>query len=189
MGLTTILRGFKVSIAVLDRFLEANRVERTCGYTPSYYRPELDAGSMFLRIKLAAAAGDNKARIFIPQVEAQPRSSYTYVAYAWVMIYAQRKVDLAEDLPDRAPPSFAELRSEILGFANAEDEVEKRQVRRLEGEGEDSTAALFVVVADGQPYSFARFPRKSDLRCDCCDETFDDSGQRQVHRGTPMGWN
>jgi hypothetical protein len=160
MGLTAILRGFKVPVAVLDRFLKANHVEPTYGYTPSYYRPELDAGSSFLRTKLATVTGDSNTRIFIPQVEGESKSAYAYVAYAWVMIYAQRKLDLAEELPNRAPPGFSELRSEILGFANAGDEVEMLQVRRLEAEGEDPAAALFVVVADDQPYSMARFPRK-----------------------------
>lgn len=160
MGLTTLLRGFKVPVAVLDRFLETNHVEPTYGNTPSYHHRELDAGSKFLRTKLDATAGDNKPRIFIPQIEAQQRSAYAYIAYAWVMIYAQRKIDLAEDLPDRAPLGFAQLRSEILGFANGGKE-ETLQVERLRGgDGEDPTAALFVVVADDKPYSLAQFPRR-----------------------------
>ncbi|KAK3290492.1 uncharacterized protein B0H64DRAFT_59494 [Chaetomium fimeti] len=180
MGPITVLRGFKIPVAILDRFLEANRVEPTYGYPPFYHRSEPDAGSRFLREKLQAA-GDTKTRIFIPQLQGELDSTYAYVAYAWVMVYAQRRLELAEELPDRAPPGFAELRVEMLGHANGGD-VELLQVRRLEEGVEDPTSALFVVVAEERPYSFQSFPRKSDLRCDRCDVVVDKWELRQAHR-------
>jgi len=72
MGLTTILRGFKIPVAVLDRFLEANGVKPTFGYAPIYDllplpgadRPALDPGSAFLHSRVGGA--DNQTRIFIP---------------------------------------------------------------------------------------------------------------------------
>lgn len=175
VGPITVLRGFKIPVAILDRFLEANNAEPTYGNPPWYHRTELDAGSWFLRDKLdAAAAGagaggtittNNNTRIFIPQMRGELDSTYAYVAFAWVMVYAQRKIELADELADRAPPGFAELRREMLGYADGGSDVEMLRVRRLEegggeGGGEDPAAALFVVVAEQRMYSFQHFPRK-----------------------------
>ncbi|KAK3898312.1 hypothetical protein C8A05DRAFT_19078 [Staphylotrichum tortipilum] len=176
MGLVTTLRDFKVPLAILDRFLETNGVEPTYGNPPFYHRSEPDPGSKFLRDKLHAAAGDIKTQIFMPELQGELESTYAYVAYAWVMLYAQRQLKPAEELPDRAPPGFSELRSEILGHTDGED-VETLQVRRLEEGGGDPAAALFVIVADRRLYSF-----QSDLRCDRCDVIVDRWELRQAHR-------
>ena len=159
MGLVTALR-FKIPVAILDRFLEDNRVEPTYSNPPFYHRSEPDPGSKFLRDKLHVAAGDTKTQIFMPELQGELESTYAYVAYAWVMVYAQRQLEPADELPDRAPPGFAELRPEMLGYANGGD-VETLQVRRLEECGRDRAAALFVIVADRRPYSFPVFPRKA----------------------------
>jgi hypothetical protein len=170
--LITALRGFKVPVAILDRFLEANGVEPTYGYPPFYYNTTWDGeshhyhtelrddGSKFLRAKADAAGGSpTNTRIFVPQAEGQPRSTYAYVAYAWVMVYAQRRLDLVEELPDRAPPGFAELRTEILGCADG-GELETLQVKRLEEEGEDPTAALYVIQMYERSYPLGLYARK-----------------------------
>lgn len=49
-------------------------------------------------------------------------STHAYVSYAYVIVFGQRQIDIADELPDKAPPGFAELRSEILGFAKEEEE-------------------------------------------------------------------
>jgi len=123
MGLTTILRGFKIPVAVLDRFLEANGVKPTFGYAPIYDllplpgadRPALDPQSAFLRRRVGG--GDNQTRIFIPNRQGVAQSTHAYVAYVYVMVLSQREIKLAADLPDRPPPGFGELRTEVLGFA------------------------------------------------------------------------
>ncbi|KAK3296508.1 uncharacterized protein B0H64DRAFT_171468 [Chaetomium fimeti] len=181
MGLTTILRGFKIPVAILDRFLEANNVEPTYGYPPFYSQSELDPASKFLRAKVDAVASQTKTQMFIPQKEGEIQSTYAYIAYAWVVAYAQRQIDLPKDLPDRAPPGFADLRREILGYANDGDE-EALQVKRLEEEQEDPTIALFIVMTE-RDFPLRLYPRKSDMRCDRCDETnFEDWPQRNAHR-------
>ncbi|KAH6850865.1 hypothetical protein B0I37DRAFT_353297 [Chaetomium sp. MPI-CAGE-AT-0009] len=81
MGLTTILRGFRVPIALLDRFLEANGQHATYGHPPLSTEGELDTESTFLLTKLAGAGRDTKARLFIPQREGQARAAlYVVVA-------------------------------------------------------------------------------------------------------------
>src|SRR5687768_15946846 len=64
MGLTVILCGFKVPIAVLDRFLASNGVIATNGIPPlPFYLPGkcatvLDPQSACLRARLVQAGGD-----------------------------------------------------------------------------------------------------------------------------------
>jgi hypothetical protein len=73
------------------------------------------------------------------------------------MVFGQRKINLAADLPDRAPPGFAELRREILGFAE-EGEEPLLQVAGMQGEeeGEDPASSLFIVLNDNRDFPFAR---------------------------------
>ena len=163
MGLTTILRGFKVPIVVLDRFLASHGAEETWGAAPSLI-PDLrsngiplDPSSEFLRARLAEAGDINSAaRILIPARLGAAVCNYAYVAYAYVMVFGQRKINLAADLPDRAPPGFAELRREILGFTE-EGEEALLQVAGMQGEeGEDPASSLFIVLNDNRDFPFAR---------------------------------
>ena len=85
MGLITLLRGFKVPIAVLDRFLVAYGVEETYGIAPRLepgpLAPLLDPQSAFLRARLAAAGTASTSyppspaldgvRLFIPNRRGQ----------------------------------------------------------------------------------------------------------------------
>ncbi|KAL2137986.1 hypothetical protein VTI28DRAFT_7688 [Corynascus sepedonium] len=90
------------------------------------------------------------------------------------MVYGQRMVDLARELPNQAPPGFAELRREILGFAEEEEEALLRVAGMQGAEGEDYTSLLFIVVTDEREFPLERtFIRQSDLRCDRCTTVFD----------------
>jgi hypothetical protein len=178
MGLITLLRGFKVPIVVLDRFLEAQGVEPTWGGIPpqlfersrdTTFLPEVDPQSAFFRAKLAASASaaapsDNnpdpgpapsldQVRLFIPRCRGHGDSAYGYVAYAFVMVYAQRHVDLAAELPEQAPPGFAELRREVLAFAT-EEEQPLLQVAGMQDAGGES--AFFTVFTEEREFPFER---------------------------------
>lgn len=154
VSVTAVVRGFKVSVAVLDRFLAANGVTETDGYSPFYDRT-LDDASKLLRAKVSGS--DNKTRLFIPFQVNRHRSASAYVAYAWVFVNAQRKLQIAEELPDKAPEGFAELRDEIMGFSDA-------NAKGAEGEPhQDDLTGLFVVVTDEQAFHFTEpFVRKVD---------------------------
>lgn len=160
MGLTTILRGFKIPIPVLDRFLEANGIDATFGFPPIYNRlplpgsdrPTLEPQSAFLRTKLA---GDTNTRIFIPNRQGLTRSTHAYVAYAYIMVLGQRQIDLVAELPDRPPPGFVELRSEMLRFAKDEDgALLKVAGMQPSGDGVEPASQLFVVVTDEREYPY-----------------------------------
>lgn len=122
MGSTTILRGFKVSVAVLDAFLAANSVYETYG-TPPFYQdhPDKDPISVLLYTKITAVGGTankEKFRVIIPSREGHNKSNVAYVTYAWVTVYAHRELQLDDDLPMEVPTGFEELRKEILSFSD-----------------------------------------------------------------------
>lgn len=163
MGLTVILRGFKVPIAVLDRFLASNGVDETEGRPPRlFYLPGecptvLNPESACLRAKLVPAGDtDSQARLFIPQRQGHADSTYGYVAYAYTMVYSQRMIDLVRELPDQTPPGFAELRREILGFAEEGEEALLQAAGMQGGEGEGGTSSLFIVVTDEREFPLER---------------------------------
>ncbi len=151
MTVTAVLRGCKVPVAVLDRFLVANGLMETAGYAP-FYGPDLDNVSQLLRAKMGSR--DNKTRLFIPYRMGRHQSTFAYIAYAWVFVYSQRKLHLADELPDSAPEGFAKLRNEIMAFAAEGGEGQPLQ-------DEEDLAGIFVVVTDERSFYFKEpFVRK-----------------------------
>ncbi|KAK4098159.1 hypothetical protein N658DRAFT_526528 [Parathielavia hyrcaniae] len=193
MGLATIVRGFKVPVAVLDRFFESNGLMPTYGFPPFYYcagrhpgqPPEdfatEDPHSAFFRAKLAATPEG------AADIHNQNTSEHAYVSYAYVMVFCQRQIDVARELPDKIPPGFSELRNEILGFAN-EDEQALLRVAGMQPAGgdvegkQDRASMLFVVVTDEREYPWeGPFLHKSDRCCDECPEEFENYTSLQHH--------
>ncbi|KAF4462273.1 hypothetical protein FALBO_10905 [Fusarium albosuccineum] len=124
-GSTSILRGFRISVATLDAFLLANGVEDTYGAPPFYQdHPDKDAISKLLYSKITKAGGTADKmnfRVMMPLRESMDYSTVAYVTYAWVSIFAHREILPDEDLPSEVPKGFEELRQEILSFG---DQVE-----------------------------------------------------------------
>ncbi|KAH6842965.1 hypothetical protein B0I37DRAFT_383312 [Chaetomium sp. MPI-CAGE-AT-0009] len=195
MGLITLLRGFKVPIAVLDRFLVAHGVEETYSIAPRLepgpLAPPLDPQSAFLRARLAAAgtastsspprAALDGVRLFIPNRRGQADPTYAYVSHAFVMVFSQRHVDLAAELPERAPPGFAALRRDVLACASGADEA--AGLLRAAGMVGDAESELFVLFTEDREFPLKRpFVRESDLRCELCAGQFETWSALQVHR-------
>ncbi|KAG7286691.1 hypothetical protein NEMBOFW57_009002 [Staphylotrichum longicolle] len=144
MGVTTVLRGLRVQVAALDRFLQENGLMPTFGDPPFY--DEVDPASKLIRAKLGDDNDDSKTRLFIPFRKGRKPSDFAYIAYDWITVFAQRHLDLAEELLDRPPPGFAELRCEIMRFAD-DGEPGQQKVEDL--------SALFVIVTDDAYFPFA----------------------------------
>lgn len=120
MGSTTLIRGFKVSVATFDAFLAANHVYETYGTPPFYgHHPDKDPISKLLFAKISQYDSDadkDKFRVLIPAIEGVGRSKTAYVAYTWAAVRAHREIKMDEDLSARVPKGFEELRQEILGY-------------------------------------------------------------------------
>ncbi|KAK4121532.1 hypothetical protein N657DRAFT_635576 [Parathielavia appendiculata] len=117
MGLSTILCGFRVSVAVLDRFFEANGVMPTFGPALGIHPHQTGRHPGGRR-----RHPQPKYAQLHPQQRGKPHGDARLRPYAYVMVFCQRQIYVARELPDQTPPGFAELRSEILGFANEDEE-------------------------------------------------------------------
>jgi hypothetical protein len=106
-------------------------VEETSRILCRLFRPrgtstsQLDPQSSLFQTKLAfsnpgAPASLEIVRLFISRRRSQARSAYGYVAYAFVMVFGQRHVNLAVKLPGQTRPDFSNLRREVLGFTTRE---------------------------------------------------------------------
>ncbi|KAK4199945.1 hypothetical protein QBC40DRAFT_280837 [Triangularia verruculosa] len=147
-GATTILRGFKISVATLDRFLEANGNHRTYS-TPPFANEHPDGAVSQLLFKKVSAynssADKNGFRLLIPTQEAMERSKTAYISYVWTVVRAHRELNVDEDLPAEVPKGFRELRDEIMGFGKDLSEGEE-----ISGDGK---MGLYLVVNDDSLYS------------------------------------
>ncbi|KAK3936154.1 hypothetical protein QBC46DRAFT_395832 [Diplogelasinospora grovesii] len=193
-GATTILRGFKVSVAVLDAFLAANGVHETYG-TPNFYKDHPDNApiSKLLYNKIvgyAGAAGSdtdkNKFRVTMPRREGRTHSFVAYVTYAWLSVYAHRELRLEEDLPAEIPAGFEELRKEILSFAGPDKGIPESE-KIGDDEGRMGLFAVYAHDLYGEytpPWMVERY--QAPQQCDQCDAVFTSPyvawDQRQEHR-------
>jgi hypothetical protein len=182
----------------------------TDGYAPFYHR-DLDDASKLLRARVGD--GGSKTRLFMPSRMGNRQSTFAYVAYAWVFVYAQRQLHPLEELPDEAPEGFAELRNEVMKFARGETEGEQPQTQPqalLEDEG---VTSMFVTITDrgraavpirvtfcstGRSRHACLAERhesihtncpclQSDLRCADCSALFADYFEKLAHRRDAHG--
>ncbi len=86
MRVTTILRGFRVPGAALDRFLQENGLMPTFGDPPLY--SQVDPASKLIRTKLGDDKDDSKTRLFIPFRKGRKPSHLAYIAYDWITVFA-----------------------------------------------------------------------------------------------------
>ncbi|VBB80891.1 Putative protein of unknown function [Podospora comata] len=163
MGSTTIIRGFRLSVATLDAFLSANNVDETYG-TPPFYEHHLedkDPISKLLFFKIShfdPNADKNKFRVLIPSIEGMGRAKTAYVAYAWAAVRAHREVKMDEDLPEEIPKGFEELRQEILSYSGKGDVEEEDEVQE-----EGKMGIYLVVTYDIRGYYGEEFSSKEGL--------------------------
>ncbi|KAH6838641.1 hypothetical protein B0I37DRAFT_387441 [Chaetomium sp. MPI-CAGE-AT-0009] len=195
MGSTTILRGFKVSTAVLDAFLAANGVDETYGTPPFYqHHPDNDAISALLYdriVKEDKDADKNRFRVMIPSREGYSDSEVAYVTHTWVTVCAHRELTMDEDLPVEIPSGFEGLRQEILSFRYAVPDE-----HRIPDEGRMGLYVVYTHDIRGLYTPQELLDRtKVPQHCDRCDATFFDDPypylaffKKQLHRRDAHGF-
>ncbi|KAG8165847.1 hypothetical protein KVR01_004399 [Diaporthe batatas] len=165
-----IIRGLKVHIRVLDRFLYNNGCHDTKGYPP-FYEEDPDEFSTLLRSRLSG--NNSRTRLFIPARTDNDQSKFGYVAWAYNMVYAQKEVRLEEDLPMDPPEGWDALKDEILSFSTSEDTT-------LEAFGHGKTG-IFVIVCEERSYTPLSIHQRPS-HCDQCEAVLDSFIDRQSHR-------
>lgn len=143
MGMTTVLRGFKVNVSTLDAFLCANGVFDTHG-TPPFFQdhPDKDPISILLFEKvqkLNSHADKLNFRVVLPSLQSHNNAAVAYVTYAWIPMSAHREVKLEDELPVTPPEGFEELRREILAHGKGSED----------GGEEEGKMGLYVVYTYG----------------------------------------
>lgn len=119
MVLITMLRRFKVPLKVLDAFLTDNGIpeehEALCmGALPSF-RDDSEKITALLRY----IARDTKTRLFVPFRVRFNYASNAYIAYDWILVFAQGNVK-RDKLLESPPAIFENLRQEILSYGTTE---------------------------------------------------------------------
>ncbi|KAK7421883.1 hypothetical protein QQZ08_009761 [Neonectria magnoliae] len=146
MGSTTILRGFKISLAAFDKFLVANNLDETYGVPPFHKdHPDNNPISALLYKKITDAGGTvdkSNFRVILPLVEGGDRSTVAYVTYGWVPILVHRRLrlDEDEDLPKAIPVGFEELREEILLYSSDDIPMDNK----IQDEGQIGLYAVYT---------------------------------------------
>ncbi|KAH8679190.1 hypothetical protein BGZ61DRAFT_359378 [Ilyonectria robusta] len=186
LGSATILRGFKISVAVLDAFLCANGVDETEGCPPmSQHHPDKDPISALLYTKVSEAGGTaskHKFRVMIPSREGHDHSTVAYVTYSWLTVYAHRDLQLDDEAFAEIPTGFQELRRQVLSY------VDKVSQGRISDEGR---LGLFAVHT--HEYRGLYNPRELIDRfnatqyCDQCDAVFNDP--QELNDWNKRAWN
>ncbi|KAH8756337.1 hypothetical protein F5883DRAFT_468674 [Diaporthe sp. PMI_573] len=171
-NLITVLRGLKVRVSTMDTFLRANGMPHgTDGtsFVPFYDNETPDEITALLRVK----AGSNNILYVVPSIECHDRSSYVYIAYSYVHVYAQRCIT-PDNPADKIPEGFKKLREEILKSSK---------------DNEEGLVALFVIYTDqpGPNPPELQERQKKPIYCGMCDETFDYWTKRQWHRNQVHG--
>lgn len=136
-----IFRGLKIRVRVLDRFLNANKVDETYGLAP-FYETDRDKQSRLLRSKVGG--GDTRSRISIPSKRIHDESNFAYVAWAWEMVYNQKEILLDQQLPMNSATGWAALKDKILTYSHDTDVTWEAA-----GHGK---MGLFIIVSDERPY-------------------------------------
>lgn len=197
-----ILRGLKVRVPVLDRFLDANGIDKTYGDAP-FYDKDPDEQTRFLRSKTGSQ--DTRTRIFVPYRIDFNHSDFAYVAYAWELTFAQKEILLNTQLPEQLPTGWERLKDEIMSFTTTADS----EGWQAAGHG---SIGLFIIVSDNRyvvPPSIEQRNRVSVPRplilwplathitdpsveqrpahCDSCSATFEGFIDRQKHRRSVHG--
>lgn len=150
-----IIRGLKVRVPVLDRFLSANNIDETYGNAP-FYDKDPDAQSQLLRSKVGGV--DTRTRIFIPSKQNHNDSNFAYVAYVWDVVYAQKEITLDSQLPADLPIEWVSLKDEILSFSTSDDSIWESA-----GHGK---MGLFIIVSDGRRYVPPSFKQRITVGID-----------------------
>lgn len=144
MSITTVLRGFKVLLPILNTFLLANNINKSrmlCLGILLFY-DEVDRVTTLLRNNVGNR--DTKTRVFISSriSVGYYLASSAYIAYEWTMVFAQRSFG-PEDLADTPPPGFEGLRREILSYADRAESLP---------DDERYQNAVYVVITDERVY-------------------------------------
>lgn len=117
-NIVTALRGFRVRLSTMDKFLVANgNLHGTLNGMPPLYDFEKPEGPDEISALLRAKAGGGSGILYVvPAAEGHDETPYVYVAYEYRHDYSQLRI-IPQDPPEQPiPAGFEQLRQEVLGY-------------------------------------------------------------------------
>ncbi|KAG6361193.1 hypothetical protein INS49_009417 [Diaporthe citri] len=168
----TALRGFRVRLTSLDKFLvargEVHGAEN--GFVPIYDfdKPECPDGSSAL---IHAKGGGGSGTLYVvPSAEGHGNTPYVYLAYQYRHVYSQFRITPQDPPEEPVPAGFEQLRQEILGFRIGPEDGAAQEV-----DEEDGAMGLYILYTEERSSPIPpelRERYKESIQSDKCDETF-----------------
>lgn len=141
----TGLRGFKIRLTTLDRFLIANgKVHGAAnGFAPLYDFDKPEGPDEISALLRAKAGGGSGILYVVPAAEGHDFTPYVYVAYQYRHVYSQLRITPLDPPKEPVPVGFEQLRQEIFGFRASSHDAAAQEA----GE-EDGAMGLYIVYTE-----------------------------------------
>lgn len=143
----TALRGFRVRLSTLDKFLVANGKVHGAenGFAPLYHFEKPEGPDEISALLRAKAGGGSGILYVVPAAEGHDITPYVYVAYQYRHVYSQLRITPQDPPEQPIPAEFEQLRQEILGYkASAGDGASQG------ADEEDGAMGLYIVYTEGR---------------------------------------
>lgn len=143
----TALRGFRVRLSTLDKFLFANGNVHGAenGFAPLYHFDKPEGPDEISALLRAKAGGDSGILYVVPAAEGHDITPYVYVAHQYRHVYSQLRIT-SQDPPEQpVPPGFEQLREEILGYRASAGDGASQGI-----DEEDGVMGLYIVYTEGR---------------------------------------
>ncbi|POS70923.1 hypothetical protein DHEL01_v210682 [Diaporthe helianthi] len=177
----TAVRGFRVRLSTLDKFLVANGKAHGAenGFAPLYDFEKPEGPDEISAILRAKAGGGSGILYVVPAAEGHDVTPYVYVAYQYRHVYSQLRITPQDPPEQPMPAEFEQLRQEILGYRASVGDGGCQGVDQ-----EDGAMGLYILYTEGRsapnpPELRERY--KLPIQCDKCDETFTRWSAKQWH--------
>lgn len=141
----TALRGFRVRLSTLDKFLVANGKAHGAenGFAPLYDFDKPEGPDEISAILRAKAGGGSGILYVVPAAEGHDVTPYVYVAYQYRHVYSQLRITPHDPPEQPIPAEFEQLRQEILSYReNAGDGSSQGN------DQEDGAMGLYIVYTE-----------------------------------------
>lgn len=143
----TALRGFRVRLSTLDKFLVANGKVHGAenGFAPLYDFDKPEGPDEISALLRAKSGGGSGMLYVVPAAEGHDITPYVYVAYQYRHVYSQLRITPQDPPEQPVPAEFEQLRQEILRYRASSGDGASQGV-----DEEDGAMGLYIVYTGGR---------------------------------------
>lgn len=143
----TALRGFRVRLTTLDKYLVANDKVHGAqnGFAPFYHFEKPEGPDEISALLRANGGGSSGILYVVPAAEGHDITPYVYVAYQYRHVYSQLRITPQDPPEEPVPAAFEELRQEILGYRAGPGDGAAQEF-----DEDDGAMGLYIVYTEGR---------------------------------------